>query len=303
MFGYISLLLSQAGMTGKQYAMKKCGERAPGAFNSVCINAARAVICLAVSLVIWLASGASSADFRGSAVAFTSGIGTALTLFSWIIAANLVPLILIECLSMIGSMLIPMLLAPYIYGGESVSVFGWVGAALVFVSVLLFANRSSGEREKSTFAYKAVMVSICTLGTALSCVLRKYYTVRFASTGEGTIEYFTLISFATVLLCFAILLGVFYPIEKRRLGASPEPVLTLKRTWTFILTASVLLYVNEFFATYAAQLPSEMYFPLSRALALIATFALDVIVFKERISPKKLAGLAVVIIAIILVNL
>ena len=51
---YGALLLAQAGTSTKQFTMKKCGSIAPGAFNSVSINLARALICLAVSTIIWI---------------------------------------------------------------------------------------------------------------------------------------------------------------------------------------------------------------------------------------------------------
>ena len=74
---YGALLMSQLGTTGKQFAMKKCGRIAPGPFNSVCINMARSLICLIVSIFIWLITGGGTTTFVGHLIIIISGIGTA----------------------------------------------------------------------------------------------------------------------------------------------------------------------------------------------------------------------------------
>ncbi len=306
MFGYISLLISQVGLTGKQWAMKKCGKETPGIFNSICINGARSLICLLVSAVIWALSGGGVTTAAGHAVAVISGVGTALNLFTWILASNIVPLILIECLSMIGSMIIPMILAPYIYSGDAVSLLQWVGCALIFLSVFLFLNRGSEKKSDSSTAYKMLIVTVCTLGTTLTSVFKKYYIVHFSDVGKGSVEYFTLISFAVVFVFFALLFAPAYSLAEKRLsanGGDGNVQLPFKKVWIYILTAAVLLYVNELFVVYAAELPSAIYFPLSRALAVSATFLLDVIVFKDKVSVSKLIGLALVIVSVVLINI
>ena len=63
------------------------------------------------------------------------------------------------------------------------------------------------------------------------------------------------------------------------------------------------LYVKELFTSYATQLPSAIYYPLSKGLTVGCTFLLDVTVFKEKITVKKLVVFAVVIVAVILINL
>ena len=119
---YGALLIAQLGNTAKQYAMKKCGGLAPGAFNSVCINLARSLICLAVSLVIWLFAGGGATTLSGHLFIIAAGIGTAFNLFTWILASQIVPLALVESVSMMGSMVVPLILAPYLYNGEEVSL-------------------------------------------------------------------------------------------------------------------------------------------------------------------------------------
>ena len=307
---YGALLLAQAGTTAKQYAMKNCGRLAPGAFNSVCINLARAMICLAVSTVIWLCTGGGATNLMGHVIIILSAIGTAFNLFTWILSSQMVSLTLIESVSIVGSMVIPLLLAPYLYDGDTVSPLQWLGCALVLVSVWLFMNKQSKEEKKTgSLVQKIVVVGVCAIGITLASVLKKYYTYHITAKGLGSIEYFTFINFLTVLAVFSVLFGIYYNKEKRlatatcSAGERGRVEFPYKRVWVYILIAGVSLYVNELFTSYATQLPSAIYYPLSKGLAVGCTFLLDVIVFKDKVTVKKIIGFITVIIAIVLINL
>lgn len=306
---YGALLLAQAGTSAKQFAMKNCGRLAPGAFNSVCINLARSLICLAVSLIIWLSTGGGSTTLFGHVIIIIAGIGTAFNLFTWIHSSQLVSLTLIESVCMIGSMVIPLILAPYLYNGDTVSPMQWLGCALVFVSAFLFMNKGKKSRKEGSTLQKIVIVAICAISITLASVFKKYYTYYITAKELGSIEYFTFINFVSVLAVFLVLFAVYYMSERKRAaaictaGESPNVEFPYKRVWGHIFVAAVALYVNELFTSYATQLPSAIYYPLSKGLAVGCTFLLDVTVFKEKITVKKLVGFAVVIVAVILINL
>ncbi|MBQ9131319.1 MAG: hypothetical protein IJX62_02445, partial [Clostridia bacterium] len=124
------------------------------------------------------------------------------------------------------------------------------------------------------------------------------------------IEYFTLMSFVAVFLFFLLLFPLFYNIEKAKLSRNVDASesqgkvqLPYKKVWMFILTAAVSLYVVELFATYASQLPSTIYYPVSRGLTLISFFLLDVIAYKDKVTVKKILGLVIILIGIVFVNL
>ena len=306
---YLALLLAQAGTSAKQFAMKNCGRLAPGAFNSVCINLARALICLVVSMIIWLFTGGGATTLFGHVIIILAGIGTAFNLFTWILSSQLVSLTLIESVSMVGSMVIPLILAPYLYDGDSVSLVQWLGCALVFVSVFLFTNKGEkNKKEGSTFKKVAIVVT-CAVSISLASIFKKYYTYWITAKGLGSIEYFTFINFVTVLAVFLVLFAVYYSVEKKKACAlapideTPKVEFPYKKVWVYILIAAVALYVNELFTSYASQLPSAIYYPLSKGLTVGCTFLLDVIVFKDKVTLKKIIGFLTVLVAIVLVNL
>ena len=67
--------------------------------------------------------------------------------------------------------------------------------------------------------------------------------------------------------------------------------------------AAAGLYLYEFFTTTASALPSAIYYPASKAIAVLGTFLLDTLVFKDSITLKKTVGLALLLVAIVLINL
>lgn len=309
MFPYIALILAQLGTNGKQYSMKNCGRLAPGAFNSVCINTMRAFICIFVSLAIWLISDGSVTTPFGHFIIILSGLGTVLNLFTWILSSRFVSLTLLESICMIGSLLVPMFLAPVLFNGETVSVFQWIGAVLVFVSVFLFMNKENGAKKKDgTPLQKIAIVVLCALGITVTTIFKKYYNVHIVENGLGTVEYFTFINFVTILSSFVVLFAVFYRLEANKLklasenGIAPKVELPYKKVWFFVLIAAASLYVNELFTVYANELDAAIYLPLSKGLNVACTFIMDAVIFKDKITPKKLIGLVTVIIAIILVT-
>ncbi len=310
-FGYFSLIMVQLGTTGKQYSMKNCGRLAPGAFNTICINMLRAAICIVIGLIMWLVSGGGGVtNFWGHVIIILAGLGTALNLFTWIPASRMVSLTLIETLFMVGTMVVPLILTPYLYNGETVSLIQWIGCALIFASAFLFMNKSNGTAHEGTLFQKIITLTGCVAGITVTTVLKKYYSTHFTDNGLGSPEYFSFINFATVLGAFLILFVIYYFIERRNLasavpaGEKVHVELPYKKVWFYIPIAAGSLCLNEVFMLYAAtELPAAIYFPLSKGLTVACTFLLDVLLFKEKVTVKKLIGVGVIIVALILVNL
>ena len=308
---YGALLLSQVGTATKQYAMKKCGAIAPGPFNSICINLARSVICLAVSLFIWLIADKTGTTALGVTISLIAGLGTALSLFSWILCAQRISITLIEGVSTVGTLIIPLFLAPYLYGGETVTPLQWLGTVLVFISIFLFTNKApktAKSADKKSMTFSVLMLLLCATSSMVAFISKKLYVYHITNNGLGSAETYTLLNFCSVLGLFIILFAVYYQRQKRAAaanapeGARVQVELPYRRVWLYIVIAACALYTFELFATYAAHLPSAIYYPLSRAIAILGSFLLDVLVFKDKVTKKKLIGLVLLIAAVVLTN-
>ena len=136
------LIASFAGIT-KMAAMKGCGKVCPGAYNSVRINAFRSLLCAAVALAVFLASGAR-AEKEEWWLWLISGASNAAMMFAWLLCSERIGLVFVESFCMLGSVAIPLLLAPVLYEGEAVNARQWAGAACLLAAlVLLFAKRKN----------------------------------------------------------------------------------------------------------------------------------------------------------------
>jgi len=298
-----ALLISQIGASAKQYSMKNCGKILPGVRGSCFANMLRAAICTAVSVIIWLIADGKGTNGQGYLIIIAAGIGTAVNLMAWLLCANLISLSLLECFILVGSLILPMLLTPFIFGGESVSPLQWIGCALVLISVILFLEPDRNEKAKSSGLFRGVMIFLAALGAAVSAIFKKLYTFYVEAEGNGSSELYTLLTFAIMLLVFAIINSVYFAGDKIKNVPFAIEKGALKKTIIYISVASIGLYVYELFSTYASRMPAAIFFPLSRGLLIVGTFLLDVIGFGYKATAKKLIGLITVIAAMILVNL
>ena len=230
-----------------------------------------------------------------------------MNLFAWILTSQYLSMTLIEEICMLGTLVLPLFLAPYLYHGDSVSTVQWIGAILILVSILFFAKK--GQRKNGKAGLRSIlMLVICALGATVAAISKKLYSFYIVEAGLGSIEFFTFVSFCSVFVIFALLFPICYRIEAVRLSANAgnERVrvkLPYRRVWHFILIAATGLYVTEFFIATASALPSAIYYPASKAIAVLGTFLLDTVVFKDKITLKKTIGLALLLVAIVLINL
>jgi drug/metabolite transporter (DMT)-like permease len=302
-FPYIAILLAQIGLNGKQYSMKKCGTLAPGPFNSICINTMRSVICIIVSLIIWLIADGKATTPFGHLIIAISAVGTAINLFTWIMSSRLISLTLLEAILTLGKLMGPLLLVPVLFKNESVSPFQWVACGLIIVAVFLFVEK--GNKKDGSAIKKILLVALCGLSLAVAVVFKKYYVAEIVKQGLGSVEYFTFINFVVVILTFAVLFPIYYHKESIKLradGSDAKPELPFKRVWLFVILAAASLYLNELFTVYANELDAAIYAPLSNGLNIACTFILDIVVFKDKITVKKIVGLLIVIAAFILLG-
>ena len=316
---FLALLAASGGNALKQYAMKNCGKRAPGPFNSICINLARAVICATVSVFFWLGTGMGTTNGLGYSSAVLGGLGNAVSLFSWILASGFIPMSLIEIFSTFGNLVAPMILAPYLFDGDSVGALQWIGCALLVASVFTFIEparkRATGRSEvldtvnsrengRGSALYAIIIVTLQTVSTGMATVFQKYYNFHVAEKGNGTMEYYNLISFCVVALAFAIGFAFFALLRRESITDGGGRIsLPYRSVWAFILMAGVGLYVAQYGAGIASQLPSAVYFPLYKSAIMLETFILDTVVFKDKFTLRRVLGLVLVVIASVLVNI
>ena len=308
--GYLFLIIANIAGISKVAAMKGCGKECPGEYNSVRINAFRALLCTLVSVVIFYLTGARF-KVEEDYIWILSGLSNALMMFVWILCAQKIGLLFVEAFAMVGAVIIPMLIAPLLYEGESVSVWQWVGVVCLLIALIILsltpnkakktdtvneAVEARNSKEKLLIVFYLALLIISNAGVSIT---QKLYPIR---AGKEYTAYFNLMTFAVVFLCFSAVLLCGKIFKGKSL--LPKDSASGKKLVIFVSLAAVMIYVYQYFATLAAGvLPSAVYYPLSRGIGMMLTVLCDMLIFKQKVTKNMIFGLCFVFAAIVLTNL
>ncbi len=293
--GYLYLTTSKLTGVAKMIAVKKCGNNSTSVLNSVQVNLIRSVVCMVVGVVIALV--ARLATWSYFAICVLSGVANALLMLSWILAAMSVSLCTVESFVMIGSVVLPLLVTPFLYDGEKVSLLQWIACALLLAAVLLFSAKKKGE--KTSLLTYAWLVT-CMLSAATTNITSKYYVYKV---GNEYAAFFNAITFIVVFLFFLICYIVGMTNRKKTKGSLESEevkfgIFSLERkTYFWIAIAAVTMYTFQFFNTLASgRLPSAILYPLSYGAGFLLTAVIDTFLYKEKLTPKR--GVAILLATI-----
>lgn len=296
--GFFYLIFAKLAGLVKVVAVKKCGSAASGAKNSIKINLIRAIGCLAVSVAVFLFSR-SALDKNGTWISLLSGIFNAVFLFLWILTAERVSLCLVELFCMIGSVVVPLILAPFLYKGEHVLWHQWICTGILVASTFFFFPKSD---KKKRLDWKAFLLLVgCAVGSAGTVITQKL----FITYSNSNISVFNLMTFLVVSVGFAVVFFASFAKEKAHANHTESTSESFSaKVWMLIGLATVMLYANQFLSTQASKyFSSGVFYPLLYAIGWPLTFVADICIFKEKVTWKKLVGLVLTITASILISL
>ncbi|MBQ8381472.1 MAG: hypothetical protein IJY18_06220 [Clostridia bacterium] len=303
---YLYLLAARVFGAARGYSMKRASGIAPGAKNSLVINLIRSLICLAVSIPVFLLSEALPRGTAAIALALISGIFSLLQMFFWVIAVGYVSISAIEVFTMIGTVALPLLLSPILYEGESVSLLHWLGAALLLAAAILMS--SDKKSEKRITAKGIILALLSAIGASGAAISQKLYSYHVIEKGDGGIAFFNLIGFAVAAAAFAIALAaLLIPAIRNKAGEAKRSNaladFPYKASLGFIAFAALSLYAYQYFMTKASSMTSAVFYPLSYALGFLGGFALDTFFFGVKATRSRMLSALIVLISIILITI
>jgi drug/metabolite transporter (DMT)-like permease len=122
----------------------------------------------------------------------------------------------------------------------------------------------------------------------------------YSNGSSESFQFYTFLFATATLLIVSLILHI---IDKKNLQSQDVPKFN-KRVLLYTFLAIVTLYFCNFFSKLSTEfLPQTVFYPLSYIIAMPLTFLVDVIVFKEKITPLNIIGLLLVITAGVLVNI
>lgn len=302
-------------------AMKKSGKLCSGGYNSIRINAFRALICAIVSIVIFASTGMRS-ETEHWRIWLLSGLSNALMMFTWILCSEKMGLVVVETFGMIGSVVIPLLFSPLLYRGETIGIRQWIGCIFLLGAVIAVSRKpktksneaesdqclstennrvneadcgckKAGE-EKSVSAISVVYLALYVISSAVVNITQKLYPTR---AGKEYTLFFNMMTFAVVFVCYFLILGTGRVVLSK--SVFPEESGSRKTLVLYVSIAAIMIYLYQLFSTLASgMIPSAVLYPLSRGITILLTALSEVVIFKQKITRNICMGVALSIIAI-----
>ncbi len=290
--GYLFLLFAKLAGAAKMAAMKFAGREATGTFNSIRINLIRSFICMTMSIALFAFDRAATGAYLS--IALVSGVANAINMCTWILCAARASLCVVEIFMMFATVVIPLLLSPFLYVGETVTVLQWLGVVLILAAVILFAvpEKVKTDGKKAAIdATSVILIVVCMLSSTFVTVTQKLYVTR---AGKEYTAFFNALTFILVFVCFVLAYIVTVAIRKRKSAQSGEDSRNSglsKAAYGWIAVAAAGMVVYQFTNTLAsAYLPSAILYPLAYGSGFLLTAAMDTFLFREKVTLRRVLG-------------
>ncbi len=201
-----------------------------------------------------------------------------------------------------GGLLVPCVAGIFLFD-EPMGIWQWLGLALFFLSVYLLASDS--KKENKTFTAKTLLMLLLTfIAEGAIMLVQKYFAIYSPNGNVGLYSALTFgLNAAFLLTCRLVLL-----LQKSKAeGEEGKRLFPLKKMDNKLflyggLLAVALFTINQLVTTMAKTVPSAVLFTVSSALSILITCIVGATIFKEKITVKKIIGMLVGFVAIVIVS-
>ncbi len=295
--GYIFLSIALLTNTIKGYCGKQMSRFSAKLDDTLLICFFRMLMCIATSTVILAVTGGFfGLEITGKLVAYSafSGISTAILVAAWLFAANSSGYMMLEVFQMLGVGVT--ILFSFFFYKEAITTRDVIGfCVLVFAAYLMHA----GTKVKPTFRTLAVVI-LCGLANGMTDFSQKAFTYSGLDTTTAQFQFCSYF-FAAITL---IVLYTAMTVGKKKDETEGGAVAILKKTWFYVLIMAVCLYGNAYFKTEAATLLSAAkLYPMSQGGTMALGTLMSAFIFKEKLTLKAYASIAITFIGLLIINL
>ena len=296
--GYIYLAISVLANNIKGYCGKQMSRFSAKLDDTLLICFFRMLMCIGTSAVILAVGGGFfGLEITPKLIAYSafSGISTAILVAVWLFAANSSGYMMLEVFQMLGVGVT--ILMSFIFYKEEITVRDVIGfCVLVFAAYLMHA----GTKVKPTLKTLAVVI-LCGFANGMTDFSQKAFTYSGLST---TTAQFQFCSYFFAAITLIILYTAMTAGKKKEEGEANGTVAILKKTWFYVLIMAVCLYGNAYFKTEAATLLSAAkLYPMSQGGTMAIGTLMSAFIFKEKLTLKSYASIAITFIGLLIINL
>ena len=188
------------------------------------------------------------------------------------------------------SVVIPVVLG-FLYFNEEATVKKIAGIALVLVSFFLLLQKKKGSKINYKYIFLPILIFI---GNGINDSLNK--NVQFEFIQDNTQEYFL---YLTVLFAFALIFGLMISIfrpKKNRKKINKQTIIGgfVLGIFNYVATLAFIRGLNE--------MNVSIFIPILNVSIVSLSAILGLIIFKEELKLKKIIGILIAIIAILLIS-
>lgn len=192
----------------------------------------------------------------------------------------------------------------YFWFGEEIKSYQIAGLCIFFVSAYLLSSKEGKGGEKIS-AKTFLMLFVNFLANGLVMVVQKYFALKVEGANTPLFSFLTFM-FGGIIMTICFLFTLFKSKEKKIESEQVEerkPVLNKRLIICGILLALALFLINIMITEMGKTVPSIIIFPVASAICIIIATLVGYLVFKEKLSVKKIIGLLVGIASIIIIGI
>lgn len=295
--GYIYLAIALLTNNIKGYCGKQMSRYSAKLNDTLLICFFRMLMCIGTSAIILAVTGGFfGLKITPKLIGFSafSGISTAILVAAWLFAANSSGYMMLEVFQMLGVGVT--ILMSFVFYREEITVRDIIGfCVLVFAAYLMHA----GTKVKPTLKTLAVVI-LCGLANGMTDFSQKAFIYSGLDTTTAQFQLCSYVFAAATLIALYTAMTAGKKPEDNDGGA----VAILKNTWYFVLIMAVCLYGNSFFKTEAANyLSAAKLYTLSQGGTMAIGTLMSAFIFKEKLTLKSYASIAITFIGLLIINL
>lgn len=293
--GYLFLALALAAGAVKGY----CGKRTSGYVSeykdAVFANTLRMGFCIVIGFfLISIQGDIGMLKINPLTLLITamSGITTSVFVVSWLVSVKKGAYMMLDVFLMLG-VIIP-LIGSAIMFSETIKPTQQFGLAVLIAAVFLMCSYNNSIKEKISVS-SFILLLICGISSGLTDFSQKLFVRLCTDSSNAVYNFYTYLFSALILgiCCFML----------RKTGGKNTPKTDIKPIFVYIPVMSVCLFANSYFKTNAAHyLDSAQLYPLMQGSSLITSSIMSAALFRERLTPKCIIGIALSFIALIIIN-
>ena len=266
------------------------------------------LFCIPIGLIFVFFDGTPSDLIVSQNVLIISafaGITTSVFIVSWLLAVKKSAYTALDAFVSLG-LLVPIIFSSAFYS-ERITLSQILGLILLLIAVTLMSFYNNQIKDKLS-ASSIILLLIVGLSNGLTDFSYKIFKYSKDSTPASVFNLYIYLFSAITLLAVFLYFHFRHVKDCKDTDAKTEsetadtPLLDRKKS-VYIAIMAIFLFCNSYFKTLAAsRLSAIQIYPLAQGGAMLLTLMMSAVFFKEKIKPLCIAGLIVLFISLLFIN-